>query len=528
MSTTASAPASPDAALTTTTAPGFARAGRLVATMFRRGPAQRTLHLTWLAFFLSFVVWFNFAPFASTIGKQFGLDKGQLVTLGLCNLALTVPARLVIGGLLDRFGPRRTFSAILIYAAVPCFLFATAQSFGMLVVSRLMIGVVGAGFVVGIRMVSEWFPPAKLGTAEGIYGGWGNFGAAAAALTLPLVASAAGGSEGWRWAVALTGVLAALYGVVYLKVVRDTPDGVPYARARKAAALEVSSPGAVRGLIAMSVPLGGALVLIAWRIWKVGVISSAVLGVAIAVSMVLLGLQIVAVLKVNGPARRGEVPAEEQYPFRSVAVLAIAYMCTFGSELAAVSFLPEFFEHTWGLSTTVAGAAASTFAVMNLVSRPAGGIISDVVHSRRRWLAVLLGGLALGFLVASRLSSSWPLGVAIALVLGTSLFAQAGNGAVYAIVPQVKKRVSGQVAGLAGAYGNVGGIVFLSTLLFLSPQGAFMVMAVTSAAAFLVTRWLVEPATSHAGAAVPVEGAIRATTEHSGAPSPALAGAAGT
>ena len=32
----------------------------------------RTLHLTWFAFFLSFVVWFNFAPFAATIADQFG------------------------------------------------------------------------------------------------------------------------------------------------------------------------------------------------------------------------------------------------------------------------------------------------------------------------------------------------------------------------------------------------------------------------------------------------------------------------
>ena len=87
--------------------------------MFRPGPAQRILHLTWFAFFLTFVVWFNFAPFATTIGKQFGLSKGQLVTLGLCNLALTVPARLFVGGLLDRFGPRRTFSAILVYAVDP-------------------------------------------------------------------------------------------------------------------------------------------------------------------------------------------------------------------------------------------------------------------------------------------------------------------------------------------------------------------------------------------------------------------------
>src|SRR4051812_19190782 len=66
-----------------------ARPARLVATMFRRGPAQRVLHLTWFAFFLTFVAWFNFAPFATTIAKEFGLSKGQLVTLGLCNLALT-------------------------------------------------------------------------------------------------------------------------------------------------------------------------------------------------------------------------------------------------------------------------------------------------------------------------------------------------------------------------------------------------------------------------------------------------------
>ena len=65
----------------------------VIRAVFQAGPATRVLHLTWFAFFLTFVVWFNFAPFATTIGKQFDLTKGQLVTLGLCNLALTVPAR---------------------------------------------------------------------------------------------------------------------------------------------------------------------------------------------------------------------------------------------------------------------------------------------------------------------------------------------------------------------------------------------------------------------------------------------------
>jgi NNP family nitrate/nitrite transporter-like MFS transporter len=474
---------------------GRAHLGRLLATMFRRGPAPRVLHLTWFAFFLTFVVWFNFAPFATTIGDEFSLSKGQLVTLGLCNLALTVPARLIVGGLLDRFGPRRTFSAILVYALVPCLLFATAQSFGMLVASRLLVGVVGAGFVVGIRMVSEWFPPGELGTAEGIYGGWGNFGAAAATLALPIVADTVGGPDGWRWAVAGTGVIAALYGLVYARAVDDTPAGVAYARAKKASALEVTSRRAVFGLIALSVPLAAALGIIAWRIWKVDVISSTVLAVALAASVALLVLQVTAVWRVNVTARTGTYPVEDRYPFQSVAVLSLAYACTFGSELAAVSFLPEFFETTWGLSTTVAGAAASAFAVMNLVSRPMGGVISDLVSSRRRWLALLLAGLALGYTVLSRLSGSWPLGVAVAVVLVTSLFAQAGNGAVYAIVPQVKKRVSGQIAGICGAYGNVGGIVFLTSLIFLSPQSVFLVMGGASAVALVACRWLADPVT---------------------------------
>ncbi|MGN6695879.1 MAG: NarK family nitrate/nitrite MFS transporter [Aquihabitans sp.] len=482
----------------------------LLRSVFRAGPATRTLHLTWFAFFTTFVVWFNFAPFATTIGDQFHLSKGQLVTLGLCNLALTVPARLVVGSLLDRFGPRRTFTAILLYALIPCLVFATAQSFTTLVIGRLLVGVVGAGFVVGIRMVSEWFPPGQVGTAEGIYGGWGNFGAAAATLALPVVADVVGGPDGWRWAIAGTGVVAAVYGVIYSRSVTDTPEGVAYQRTKKAAALEVTSPGAVWGLMALSVPLAVALGVIGWRIWKVGVITSAGLAVAIAASAVLLAVQLLAVHRTNGRARADAYPPGERYPFRSVAVLSFAYACTFGSELAAVSFLPTFFETTWGLSATVAGASASAFAVMNLVSRPAGGLISDLVTSRRRWLATLLGCLAVGYLVLSRLTGAWPLGLAIALVLGTSLFAQAGNGAVYAIVPLVKKRVSGQIAGMAGAYGNVGGIVFLTTLLFVPVQTVFAVMGVASLLACLAANRLVEPARSHDALPVAAGGPVAA------------------
>ena len=69
--------------------------------------------------------------------------------------------------------------------------------------------------------------------------------------------------------------------------------------------------------------------------------------------------------------------------------------------------------------------------------------------------------------------------------------------AVYAIVPLVKKRVSGQIAGIAGAYGNVGGLAFLTILLFVGNRAFFLVIAAASVISTLVARfWLVEPAAS--------------------------------
>jgi NNP family nitrate/nitrite transporter-like MFS transporter len=69
--------------------------------------------------------------------------------------------------ILDRFGPRITYSCLLVYAAIPCLAFALAQNFEQLVYSRLALSIVGCGFVIGIRMVAEWFPAKEIGLAEG-------------------------------------------------------------------------------------------------------------------------------------------------------------------------------------------------------------------------------------------------------------------------------------------------------------------------------------------------------------------------
>jgi len=458
----------------------------------------RTLHLTWFAFFLSFVVWFDFAPFASTIQDQLGLTSDQIKVIGLANVALTVPARVAIGMVLDRFGPRRVYGAILIFAVVPNTLFALAPSFGMLVLSRLALSVVGAGFVVGIRMVSEWFPPSEVGTAEGVYGGWGNFGSAAAAFSLPVLAGFVGGADGWRWAIGSVGVVAALYGVVYLRAVTDTPPGVVYVRPHRQGALEVTSRAGVFLLAALTIPVNAVIALIAWRVWRVGVISDSAFTVVLVVTLVLLVVQEITVFRVNRPALAGGYRSDDQYPTRSVAALCLAYFAAFGSELAVVTMLPGFFAGTWGLGPALAGIAASGFAFMNLVSRPAGGMLSDITGSRRRTLTVLLGGLGLGYALMSTLGSAWPWVLAVAATMLCSVFVQAAEGATYAIVPLVKRRVSGQISGLVGAYGNIGAVTFLTARLFVSDTVFFLLVAASAMVAVASMRFLVEPAAHEA------------------------------
>ncbi len=202
----------------------------------------RALHYTWIAFFLTFYVWFNMAPLAtSMLQTESYLTPDHIKLFLIANVALTIPGRVIVGMALDRFGPRRVFSILMVVMAIPTWFFAFGNSATQLFVSRLFMSIVGAGFVVGIHMTTLWFKPKDIGFAEGFYAGWGNFGSAAAAITIPTVAlQFFGGDDGWRWAIALSGLLMALYGVAYWFLITDGPEVGTHKKSRKAGALEVS------------------------------------------------------------------------------------------------------------------------------------------------------------------------------------------------------------------------------------------------------------------------------------------------
>jgi NNP family nitrate/nitrite transporter-like MFS transporter len=460
---------------------------------------MKILHATWLAFFITFVVWFNHAPLMMVIAQTLGMDKSQIKTILILNVALTIPARIVIGMLVDKFGPKRTYSALLAAGSIPCFMFAFAESFEQLALARFLSGFIGAGFVIGIRMVGEWFPAKQVGIAEGIYGGWGNFGSAAAAGALPALALMYGGADGWRYAIASTGLIALLYSVVYFFSVSDTPKGSTYFKPKKSGAMEVSSVSDMIFYILMTLPLYATLSLLVWKLSSAAGANLLAMPVAIAIHIgiwLMYFYNVYKIIHINSEHLKHPVEAIHRYKFKQVAVLDLAYFITFGSELAVVSMLPLFFFDTFHESQDItmvqAGLLGGSFAFINLVARPMGGWLSDK-FGRKLSLSVFVSGLAAGYFGMSQITAEWSIMVAVLLTMSCSLFVSAGCGAVYAIVPLIKRRMTGQIAGMVGAYGNIGGVLFLTILSFVSSSLFFVIIAAVALAVLMAVQFIDEP-----------------------------------
>jgi NNP family nitrate/nitrite transporter-like MFS transporter len=419
----------------------------------------------------------------AAIRSSLHLTDQQVSALLILNVALTIPARIVVGMLVDKIGPRLMYASLLAISGGLCIFFGLAKSFETLALARFLLAFVGAGFVVGIRMIGEWFPAKQTGLAQGVYAGFGNFGSAAAAVTLPSVALAVGGPDGWRWAIILTGVIAIVYGAIYYFTVSDTPKGSTYFKPKKTGSMEVTSRGDFVLYALLQAPLTLALALLAWKLGPLGLklLSAAVTNAAYAGLAAMYVYQLYDMWRINASVMRGEVvPELHRYKFRQVAALSLAYFITFGSELAVVSVLPLLFKDTFGLSLAVAGFVGASFGSTTFFARPAGGWLSDR-FGRRPVMLVAMAGTAVGYFAMSYMGAATGLVFAVLATFCCSLFVNGGNGAVYAVLPLIKRRLTGQIAGIVGAFGNVGGVVFLTLYSFVAPRDFFLVCAASAA-----------------------------------------------
>jgi NNP family nitrate/nitrite transporter-like MFS transporter len=179
------------------------------------------------------------------------------------------------------------------------------------------------------------------------------------------------------------------------------------------------------------------------------------------------------------------VPELHRYQFKQVALLDLAYMVTFGSEVAVVSMLPLLFTSEFGYSPAKAALLAGFFMAMNLIARPAGGFLSDKFGRKKTLLiTVLFSGVS--YYLLSLMNTDWDFWLITTVVVFCSFFVQAGAGATFGVVPTIKRRLTGQIAGMTGSYGNVGAASFLLINSFYSSSIFFMVIAISCVIVFLL------------------------------------------
>jgi NNP family nitrate/nitrite transporter-like MFS transporter len=455
----------------------------------------RILHLTWFAFFMTFVVWLGLGPMMPFIKEALSLSDQQAKVLLILNVAMTIPARILVGMLVDKLGPRIMYTAILVLGGLISIAFAWSNSYEQLAVLRFLSGFIGAGFVVGIRMIGEWFPARQTGLAQGIYGGWGNFGAAGAAITLPFIAANIGGDDGWRFALTAASVTAITYGLFYYTQVTNTPKGSTYFKPKKTGAMEITSGADLLLYMLMNIPLLFALGVLTWKLSpsNMGLIGNTTSYIIYTALVGIYGLQLWKIWHINGHILKKPVPEFQRYKFKQVAILDWAYLVTFGTELAVVSVLAMFYVNWFELPKIMAALLAGIYPFINLVARPGGGWLSDKI-GRKLTLGIAFTGITASFMVLGLVDKTWPVWMVVGFSIIGGIFSKAGSGAVYAMVPLVQRRMTGQIAGMVGAFGNVGAVIFLTVNSLVSYDQFFMFIGIVAGfVLFLILIFLEEP-----------------------------------
>lgn len=179
--------------------------------------ASRALFLSTTAFAVSFAVWGLIAALAPRFAEIYNLSATEKSALIAIPVLLGSIGRLFSGMLADRFGGRNTFSALLIFSAVPAIAVGFSTSYTQLLIFALFLGIAGTTFPVGVGFTSKWFAPEKQGMALGVYGA-GNIGQSIAVFFAPVLALWFGD---WRTVFYIFAAITLIWGVVFYFTARD-------------------------------------------------------------------------------------------------------------------------------------------------------------------------------------------------------------------------------------------------------------------------------------------------------------------
>ncbi|MBU3012741.1 MFS transporter [Polaribacter vadi] len=373
--------------------------------------STRTFWITSISFFMCFFAWFGIVPFMPDVVKDLGLTPDQKWNSIILAVSGTVFARLLIGKLCDKYGPRLCYTWLLMLGAIPVILCGLVQTPTQFLVCRLFIGFIGASFVITQVHTSLMFAPNIVGTANATSAGWGNLGGGANRLGMPLIAGVVvafgiADADAWRYSMVIAGVVCFLMGIVYFFFTQDTPKGN---------FKELKASGEM--ITTKKDQIGFLEVLKDYRVW----------------------------------------------------ILFVVYAASFGIELTVYGTMDDYLQNTFQLERVTAGNIVLSFALMNIFARTLGGFFGDKfgkLKGLRGRVLFLSFILTLQGIMLISFSGATSIILGIVLLISFSLSVQMAEGATFSVVPFINKKAIGSVSGIVGAGGNVG--AFLAAMLLKS------------------------------------------------------------
>lgn len=358
------------------------------ATEFRlfsvAAPHMLSFHLSWFSFFTCFVSTFAAPPLLPIIRDNLSLTATDIGNAGIASVSGAVLARLCMGTACDLVGPRLASASLILVTTPAVYFTSLINSPASFLLARFFTGFSLASFVSTQFWMSSMFSSVKVGTANGLAGGWGNLGGGATQLLMPLLFDLIrklGSTRftAWRIAFFIPGLMQTAGAIAVLTLGQDLPDG-NFKKLEKSGDKHKDS---FRKVFATG--------LRNYRGW----------------------------------------------------ILAITYGYCFGVELTIDNIIAEYFFDRFDVNLKTAGTIAASFGLANLVSRPGGGWLSDMVAKRfgmrgrlwTLWVTQTIGGvLCIGLGRVGTLSGS------VVVMLLFSFFVQAACGLTFGVVPFVSRR----------------------------------------------------------------------------------------
>ena len=314
---------------------------------------------------------------AAPLTAELGLGAGDLGLLTSVYFVTFAVAQIPIGILLDRYGPRRIQSVLLVVAATGSALFAMSNHFLGLLAGRALIGLgVAAALTAGLKALVLWFPRERVPLLNGLMVMLGALGAVTATLPADLLLV----WIGWRY---LFGLFAALTAACAVMVYMVVPEAAPIVKGAVSVGLKriYADPRFWR-----LAPLSASCIGTAWSLqglWAAqwfsdvdgldrgGVVQQLfVMAVALSLGAIVLGVA------ADRLRRRGVGPE---------MLLALVASVFISAQLALILRLPLPSFFLWAVVAAVGAATVVSFAILTeyfpkeLAGR-ANGALKSVPH----------------------------------------------------------------------------------------------------------------------------------------------------